>query len=430
MKVFIKASIFQLFKSILPAVIASLIMSAAAFGLDYVSSSIIWQLISIVLCIAIYFILIYLYDKKLLTELLSTFGIKINKENYKRRESDDGILEKCNFIKVVMMLVVILCHSVSLWARGGWFNQAPAQSSKVLAYLSDWFGTFHVYTFVFVSGYLFYYLKVELGKYNTFGALIGNKSKRLLIPYAVVSLIWVIPAYLLFFNPTAFDIIKNYAFAIAPSQLWFVIMLFGVFFLFYPFLKFFEEYSWIYGCLFCLILYGIGVVCSSFVPNVFSLFTTLKYFIFFYFGFAIRKYKCNFLINVPWYLYFALQVALYSLYYFVISVQQGMIFTLLSIALHSLCAVVGVLMVVTLAKKIKVKRLESSKVYKLLSKHNFVMYLFHQQLIYCTISLLNGVLNPYLLAVVNFVFATVVSLGIAILINKIPKIKTLFGYKG
>ena len=65
-------------------------------------------------------------------------------------QNKDGILGKCDFIKVVMMIIVITCHSVSLWARVGWFNQPPAQASGILAFISDWFGTFHIYTFIFV----------------------------------------------------------------------------------------------------------------------------------------------------------------------------------------------------------------------------------------------------------------------------------------
>lgn len=442
MKFFIKASWKKLFLAVFPALVCSVAMSGVAWGLSCVSVDLPWQIISILICIIVYFAVLYVLNKGALFNCLKIFGvIKADKKPLEKAESsqettspppcqnEDGILEKCNFIKVIMMLIVILCHCVSLWARGGWFNQPPAQSSGILAFISEWFGTFHIYTFIFISGYLFYYLKLERNKYKTFGNLIKNKSKRLLVPYVITAVIWVIPFQILFFNSSVNDILQKYLLAIAPSQLWFVVMLFVVFILFYPLTNFFEKSNIFIGGAFCLILYLIGIIGPSYVPNVFNIWSALKYFIFFYFGFIIRKYKNNFVCKIPWFIYLILQIGLFSIYYYIVSVRAGTIYKILSLAIHPICSVLGVLMIITFVKAINTKKLETTKIYKLLLNHNFTMYLFHQQIIYITISLLNGYVNSYLLVAINLTVSILGSLIISVLISKIPKIRNLFGYK-
>ena len=57
------------------------------------------------------------------------------------------------------------------------------------------------------------------------------------------------------------------------------------------------------------------------------------------------------------------------------------------------------------------------------------MYLFHLQLIYVAISLLNNKLSTPLMVIVNFAVSFVVSALIAFILSKIPKVKNVFGYK-
>lgn len=57
----------------------------------------------------------------------------------------------------------------------------------------------HTYTFVAVSGYLYYYNRKEKDKYkNTFLA-IKNRIIKLMIPYMGISICWVIPMYILYY---------------------------------------------------------------------------------------------------------------------------------------------------------------------------------------------------------------------------------------
>ena len=63
-------------------------------------------------------------------------------------------LQNCIFVKTILMFLVILGHSAAFWSEQ-WFTENPVYESALLKYLYEWLGSFHVYTFVLVSGYIF-----------------------------------------------------------------------------------------------------------------------------------------------------------------------------------------------------------------------------------------------------------------------------------
>lgn len=115
-------------------------------------------------------------------------------------------IENCNLIKSVLMLSVVVCHSVSFWG-GGWFlAYTPHETLPLMRIISSWTGSFHVYGFTLVSGYIFYYLRNDLGKYGQYFAFLVNKLKRLIVPYYFVCVIWVIPITTFYFKYSIKDI--------------------------------------------------------------------------------------------------------------------------------------------------------------------------------------------------------------------------------
>ena len=64
-----------------------------------------------------------------------------------------------------------------------------------------------------------------------------------------------------------------------------------------------------------------------------------------------------------------------------------------------------------------------------LSKRSMSVYLLHQQAIYFFIYWLNGLVNPYLHAAINFVGSLVVSLVIASILMKFSFTRYLIGEK-
>ncbi len=89
-------------------------------------------------------------------------------------------LINCNFVKTVLMLLVVLYHSCVFWT-GSWFNiLAPSGNSAVLELFSKWLNSFHIYGFALVSGYIFYYIKYEKEKYNGLLPFLVNKANACL----------------------------------------------------------------------------------------------------------------------------------------------------------------------------------------------------------------------------------------------------------
>lgn len=313
--------------------------------------------------------------------------------------------------------------------RSGWGVGSPEQPSAVLGFIASWLNSIHIYVFAFVSGYIFFYLKYERKRYNNLIKDTLHRAKQLLVPYVVASVIWVIPMGYLFFKYSVKDIIKNYLLAISPSQLWFLVMLFTLFVVFYLFSDLLEKHNLLVGIIICGAFYAIGLLGNILVPNVLQIWTAFKYFVFYYMGFAFRKYKDNFLYQVPWFVWLGLNIAAFSLNYWFVSLQDGKLFGLISMGLSPLASVFGVLAVATAVAGIDVSKVQQNSVYNFLEKHNFVVYLLHQQLIYVTLFVLNGKIPAILLMMINLVFALSLSLAVAYIISKIPKVRGLFNYK-
>ena len=104
-------------------------------------------------------------------------------------------------------------------------------------------------------------------------------------------------------------------------------------------------------------------------------------------------------------------------------------FKLLTLGLAFATNIVGALMAFVVLQKAADKLNWSTPIFGFLSKRSMIIYLFHQQIIYFVIYSLNGLLNPYLHAVVNFVVALIASALIATLMMKFQATRFLIGEK-
>lgn len=71
----------------------------------------------------------------------------------------------------------------------------------------------------------------------------------------------------------------------------------------------------------------------------------------------------------------------------------------------------------------------ANRLYLFFEKNNFTIYLFHQQIIYLVITLLNGKVPSGVLAACNFIFAILISSLIAVFLNRWKLTKYLVGQK-
>lgn len=325
------------------------------------------------------------------------------------------------------MLIVVIYHCIVFWT-GTWFTKNPVYDSNVLATIASWMNSFHIYSFTLVSGYLFYFLKHEKGNYSRFLPFAVNKAKRLLIPYVFISVIWVIPFAVYFFKYDVVEIIKRFALGTSPNQLWFLLMLFCVFMIFHPLSCFFEKHN-IGGAIVVIAFYGIGLVGQMVLPNIFQVFHACSYITLFWIGFKLRQYGSQLMMRIPAVIWVATDVLLFAIIQY-LSRFDGIIFKLLNLGLGFVLHIIGALMAFVVLQKIADKvKWKESKVFGFLGKNSMPVYLFHQQVVYIFVTCLNGLINPYFHAGINFVGAMMVSLLISAILMKFKWTRMLIGEK-
>lgn len=341
-------------------------------------------------------------------------------------EKKDKELENCNFVKTILMLCVVLYHSMLFWG-GKWFSVVePVFKSDVLIKFSEWLNTFHIYGFTLVSGYIFYYLKYEKKCYNEFKSFLVNKFKRLIVPYIFIVFLWMIPTYIYFFGFNISTIIEKYLLGISPSQLWFLLMLFWVFIIVYLFSNFIKKHT-LLSFVFVIILYMIGFIGCQLSINFFHIFNALRYVTFFVLGFKIRQFK--FTKNSK---YVLLLIPLHIILFFLkdyISSFNGVIFKIINIFINYTLNIVGALMSFYCLQYLANKINYNNKVFNFLSQKSMSIYLFHQQIIYFFIVIFNGVVNPYVHTIINFIGSIIVSILITSLFMKFKFTKFMIGEK-
>ena len=333
----------------------------------------------------------------------------------------------CTFVKTTLMLIIVLYHSILFWT-GTWFSSTPIYEAKIFAALAIWMNSFHIYSFTLVSGYLFYYLKYENGKYAQYIPFLKRKAKRLLVPYAFIAIVWVIPISYAFFKYDFTEIFHKYILGTAPSQLWFLLMLFGVFAIFYPISNYIRNHH-LLGAVVIIGFYGIGLVGQLVLPNLFQIFRACMYMPVFWVGFKLCQYGTAWARRIPAWLWVLVQILVFvSAQYF--AGFEGIIFTLVRMGINFVANIVGALMAFVVLQKLADKvNWKENKLFGFMSRMSMPVYLLHQQIIYVCIYFLNGLLNPYIHAGVNFLVAIVLSLGCAAVLMKYPITRFLIGEK-
>lgn len=226
--------------------------------------------------------------------------------------------------------------------------------------------------------------------------------------------------------------VKKYIFCTNPSQLWFLWMLFGVFAIAWPFRKMLVDRP-LMGWVVSIVLYIVGIVGGNLIPNVFCIWTACRYVMFFFIGMRIRvksvKQEPLIIDMIPWYSWIVVDLVLFvgSIR---ISQQSGIIWGLLSHSVDFLLHILGASMAWTALQTWAFRiNWRNNRIFKTLSRYSMSMYLFHQQIVYFTIYWLNGKINPYLHATINFAVALAGSFLISALLMKWKVTRVLIGEK-
>ena len=331
------------------------------------------------------------------------------------------------------MIVIVLYHSGMFWT-GHWFTaMEPAEQADGIALFTEWLGTFHIYAFALISGYIYYYVRYQRGGYDNPGTFIRNKIFRLLVPYICVAVLWVIPLNAVFYPFNIDTVITKFILGEAPSQLWFLLMLFGVFMIAYPLSDFFRLRPHLSAIL-VLGLWFIGVAASTVLPNIYQIFTAMQYTPFFWLGFELRRRNHfgyshnglkfnvlmgggNLLINI------LLFIAVLS------NPFDGITAKAVNVVCSFGSSIAGALMAFSLLMALASVVNWRTPFMTAFSAASFPIYLFHQQIIYFVLWYLNGQIPPLLLMLTSFVIATGVSWGIYAILKNINCLRPIIGLK-
>ena len=351
-----------------------------------------------------------------------------NRNSYQVHEIEKLSIDSCTFAKTILMVLVVLYHSIALWTDV-WTIAKPVIESPILSFIALWLNSFHVYGFVIISGYLFYYLRHDINKYDQFIPFVVQKVKRLVVPAIAISIIWCVPFAVSFSHYDLKEIIINYIFGVSPNQLWFLWMLFWIFLISWVLFHFIEVHS-LLSFLVSVAFYFVGLAASTKLPNIFQMWTACQFLILFWIGIKLRQVGTERIEYLYVFFAFLLQIALFcfdQFYSFDMCTLNRLIHYSVTPVIHMLGGLV-VFFFLSWLSSIQ-KCWKDSKTFKFLARVSMPIYLFHQQIIYVSVFLLNGRIDPLPHAAINFVMSLVVSTLLSLFCFKYRPLRFLVGEK-
>lgn len=317
-------------------------------------------------------------------------------------------------VKALAMLVIVLYHACALYG-GAWFGE-PATPCSALGLFVQWLSTIHVPLFLLVSGYIWAYLKMETDKYDDARVVLEKKARRLLVPYLFVSVVWAGPVYCFFYGPAS--TIEAFVLGDNPSQLWFLLALYWMFAL--------AELVWRIrpGLLrkwqtllaSAAAAYVFARAAYALPLDLFQVARALDYFPCFLLGVCLRQADTSRFWRITPVALLAADVALFAAW-FACNASGGGALGAASKVLLFVLRLVGPLAL--LAVFGHAERLIGKVRGSLFERHSFGVYLFHQQVDWILLSLINvsGV-PPVAIVAALFVVSLTVSLGISVVLKR------------
>lgn len=314
--------------------------------------------------------------------------------------------DELDILKFWGILLVVLGHVTNMWTPGGIVH--PVVPSDTIGFISSFVYLFHMPLFVFLSGCVYAYQCEVQERKTTFIDLITKKSKRLLIPYLVFGVFLVLLMVGCGFRNDIVDYAYNGVLLSKDSRhLWFVMMLFEVFVLFWVMNKVIDKLRLPK----CSILI-VSFVCYLFanrLPYILQISSAFRYFFWFTLGYVFILYK-NVIRTA--YIYASGGVIL-TLNLFIDN-EIGKRIPLMS----TITAFIGIMFFYQISCDIK--SIEKYKVYQVISKDSFGIYLYHVFFIYLLFYFLADIaIPPYVLCPLVFVVSLVMSIVMTELTRKL-----------
>lgn len=157
--------------------------------------------------------------------------VELTKEKLSERPRN----HKMDNLRAIAIVSVVLGHSIILY-NPRWHIFDTTVDCYFLQELYQFIASYQMALFVLVSGYLCFDSCVKEIPFSSFAT---KKARRLLLPYLIVGLLYMIPIKMLLNIPTyanigVVTILKRFILGIDNGHLWFLYSLFLIFLFLYP----------------------------------------------------------------------------------------------------------------------------------------------------------------------------------------------------
>ena len=324
-----------------------------------------------------------------------------------------------SLLRVFATLIVVLGHSMIIYVYK-WGIFTPAVSSDAFNILKQYIDTFQMPLFVFIAGFLYYRAVNEKGRYTKLSDLVKEKAYRLLIPYIVISLFYLVPIryaveYDGYINNSFLNVLIHKIILMRDAgNLWFLGMLFGVFVI-----------TWIienktkFNALTKAVLYVFFYFVWVLIPQYLQIHNILHYLVFFYLGGLAYRYRYKLDLKIPVIaVIFAISVICYIGYLY-FDAQHGVIYSVCENAAMLFASLNGILFLFALSLKLGKTKITDKKIVNDIDKNSYGIYLFHEAVIYVVYYFLGKQsIPPVLFVAVNFILGLSAALVITLMLRR------------
>ncbi len=321
-------------------------------------------------------------------------------------------------LRAFVILVLVFGHSMNIYYRP-WGIFTPAVDSEFFHTLRNYTDTYLMQLFIFISGYLFFYNIQAKGKYPGFLDLFKDKALRLLVPYIVIALFYLVPiryavGYEGYVNDTFLNVLVLKIFLMLDAgSLWFLGMLFGVFIITW-FIEKKTNISVFLKIGIYVVLYFGGLL----IPPYLQISSALHYLIFFYLGGLGYRYRDRLEPNVP---IACISLAVHLIGYLghrYFSSLDALVFSGFSHVSLLLSSIGGVLFYFFLFSKLAGFTNNMTTAH-FLDRNSYGIYLFHEPVIYIVLFYLGKQnMAPVLLVLTSFVLSLSIALAMTLILRR------------
>lgn len=342
------------------------------------------------------------------------------------------MLSNIVLIRVFASLMVVLGHSMVFYYQN-WGIFEPPVESPFFHTLRTFLSIFTMPLFLFVSGYIYNYNKIERNKHSVFFPFLKLRITRLIVPFLLVLTLYVLPIRLFVgYEPYQGESLLSILFNQVilgrdVGHLWFLQALFIIFIIFFFIEKVVRKTPFLVNF---AVLFVISVF-ASLVPDVFNISATFQYFIFFYLGYFMREALGNREYNINNIGLVVLFIISFSGVIFTnIFENNSIIISGMTLGFNLIGSLSAVFFFYFSFTKIsnKYNELAEGEVLKFLDKRSFGIYLFHSPILYIVLYYIGDkMINPFVMVLILYTLMVCGSLLIASLLLKSNVLSIILG---